>query len=129
MSALGRLHIIEIDQPERVVDVRDLTTIGRDSENDIVLAARTVSRCHAMLLRDGGSVLLIDLESTNGTFVNGAAVLPDQPVRLADGDIVRLGQVVARYLAAAQGETKLQAAGEQSRDASARRSERLSVWI
>jgi pSer/pThr/pTyr-binding forkhead associated (FHA) protein len=42
-------------------------------------------------------VLLLDLESTNGTFANGAQVLPDQPLRLADGAMIRFGRVVARY--------------------------------
>ena len=36
-------------------------------------------------------------ESTNGTLVNGVPALPDEPVRLADGDTIRLGQAVLRY--------------------------------
>jgi pSer/pThr/pTyr-binding forkhead associated (FHA) protein len=62
-----------------------------------VLAAATVSRQHALLLRDAAGMLLTDLESTNGTLVNGVLAQPDQPVRLADGDTVRFGPVVARH--------------------------------
>ena len=73
------------------------TTIGRDNGNDIVLESITVSRQHALLMCDAAGVQLLDLESTNGTLVNGVQLPPDAPVRLADGDVVRIGQVIARY--------------------------------
>jgi pSer/pThr/pTyr-binding forkhead associated (FHA) protein len=76
------------------------TTIGRDNENDIVLDSIAVSRCHALLLYDGAEILLVDLESINGTQVNGALVRLDEPLRLAQGDVLRFGRVVARYSAA-----------------------------
>jgi pSer/pThr/pTyr-binding forkhead associated (FHA) protein len=63
-----------------------------------VLESITVSRQHVLLMRDATGVRLLDLESTNGTLVNGVPAPPDAPVRLADGDVVRLGQVVARYI-------------------------------
>jgi len=84
------------------VDLISTMTVGRDSDNDIVLAEITVSRCHALLLTRAGHVAVMDLRSANGTFVNGVQVQPDAPVRLADGDVVRIGQVVARYCAAPQ---------------------------
>ncbi len=77
----------------------DTLTIGRDAGNDIVLESITVSRFHALLLRDADGMLLADLESTNGTLLNGVLVRPDEPVRLADGDVIQLGEVVARYAA------------------------------
>jgi pSer/pThr/pTyr-binding forkhead associated (FHA) protein len=77
--------------------VHDTATIGRDNDNDIVLESMTVSRCHALLLREANELLLLDLESTNGTLVNGVVARPDAPVRLADGDSIRFGQVVARF--------------------------------
>jgi pSer/pThr/pTyr-binding forkhead associated (FHA) protein len=72
---------------------------GRRFDADqIVLDAATASRYHALLLRhvDG---LLVDLESTNGTFVNDIPIQPDEPVRLADGDVIQVGEVVACYAA------------------------------
>jgi len=39
----------------------------------------------------------MDLGSTNGTFVNDVQAPPDESVRLADGDVITLGQVVLRY--------------------------------
>jgi hypothetical protein len=64
-------------------------TIGSGSENDIVLAEPTVSRRHVLLRRRFGRYRLIDLESTNGTFVNGRRV--EKPTVIARGDELRLG--------------------------------------
>ena len=97
MALFAQLDITEADRSERRIAVNDTATIGRDNDNDIVLRSITVSRCHAMLLRDADQLLLLDLESTNGTLVNGAAARPDAPIRLADGDSIQFGQVVARY--------------------------------
>jgi predicted component of type VI protein secretion system len=87
------------NRPDRAGAVADTLTIGRDAGNDIVLESITVSRFHALLLRDADEMLLADLESTNGTLLNGVLVRPDEPVRLADGDVIHLGEVVARYAA------------------------------
>ncbi len=50
-----------------------------------------VSRQHARMLRGSGGWMLEDLNSTNGTFLNGKLVPPDQQVRVRTGDIVRFG--------------------------------------
>jgi pSer/pThr/pTyr-binding forkhead associated (FHA) protein len=97
MVLFAQLDITKADRSERCVAVNDIATIGRDNDNDIVLRSMTVSRCHALLLRDADQLLLLDLESTNGTLVNGVAARPDTPIRLADGDSIQFGQVVARY--------------------------------
>ncbi len=97
MSLFAQLDITEADCSERNIAVRDTVTIGRDNDNDIVLKSITVSRCHAVLLRDADQLLLLDLESTNGTLVNGVAARPNAPIRLADGDSIRFGQVVVYY--------------------------------
>jgi DNA-binding response OmpR family regulator len=69
----------------------ETTTIGRAIENDIVITSRRVSREHARVRRQGRQVLLVDLNSTNGTFLNDERVLA--PVRLRDGDSVSIGEV------------------------------------
>jgi pSer/pThr/pTyr-binding forkhead associated (FHA) protein len=99
MSMLNQLYITEAGRPDRTVAVHGTTTIGRDDDNDIVLAAFTVSRYHAVLLGNVAGVQLIDLESTNGTLVNGVPIPPDQPLCLNDGDLIQLGQVLVRYSA------------------------------
>ena len=70
---------------------------GRDRDNTLVLCSRQVSRFHALLMRDAAEILLIDLESINGARVNGVPIHRDEPVRLADGGELCLGDVVVRY--------------------------------
>lgn len=72
-------------------------TIGRDGENEIVLAENTVSRRHARLLRDGqGQFTVTDLGSANGVYVNGERV---QRAILTHGDEVKVGDNYFRYQA------------------------------
>lgn len=65
-------------------------SIGRADENDLVLGERGVSGRHARLLVTGSEVTLIDLESTNGTYVNGerifgpAVLAPDDDIALCE---------------------------------------------
>jgi predicted component of type VI protein secretion system len=99
MAVFAHLAMSEAGRPDRTNAVADTLTIGRDGDNDLVLESITVSRQHALLLRDEAGLLLFDLESTNGTLLNGVLVRPDEPVRLADGDIIQLGEVVMRYVA------------------------------
>lgn len=110
MALFAQLDITEADRPTRNIAVRDTATIGRDNDNDIVLESMTVSRYHALLLREAGELLLLDLKSTNGTLVNGVAAPPDEPVQLADGDSIRFGEVVTRFravsLSPASGDTR-----------------------
>jgi DNA-binding winged helix-turn-helix (wHTH) protein len=63
--------------------------IGRDVSASISLRSPTVSREHARVVIGGGVAMLEDLGSKNGTFVHGEAVTA--PVRLADGDEIRIG--------------------------------------
>jgi hypothetical protein len=63
--------------------------VGSDRENDLVLAHPTVSRRHAVLGYHAGNYTVADLQSTNGTFVNGRRIR--QPVELRPGDEVAFG--------------------------------------
>jgi pSer/pThr/pTyr-binding forkhead associated (FHA) protein len=67
----------------------DETTIGRSANNSIVLPSPEISRRHAHLWLDGDAILLEDLGSTNGTFVNNARLYKQVP--LFDGDEIQLG--------------------------------------
>ncbi len=69
----------------------DVVTIGRAVENDVVVTSRRVSREHAHLRREGWRVILEDLGSTNGTFLNGERIL--NPVELRDEDRIQIGDV------------------------------------
>ncbi len=63
--------------------------IGRDPSNDIVLAAPTVSRFHAIVERVGQRYRVRDLKSPNGTFVNDRRI--EEEVWLKSGDAIRIG--------------------------------------
>lgn len=73
----------------------DITVMGRAVENDIVVTSRRVSREHARVVREGRRMILSDLGSTNGTFLNDERVLA--PVELRDGDTISIGDVVLVY--------------------------------
>jgi len=63
--------------------------IGRQ-DGDLVVEDPEVSRRHAVLRRSGGSVVVEDLDSTNGTFVNGERIR--SPITVGPGDQVRVGR-------------------------------------
>lgn len=68
--------------------------VGRAADADIVVASDYVSEHHAELRWEDGQVVIIDLSSTNGTFVNGTPVRDRRS--LFPGDEIRLGTVDAR---------------------------------
>jgi DNA-binding winged helix-turn-helix (wHTH) protein len=67
---------------------------GRDAECSLVIDGTTVSRRHARITVARGAVTIEDLDSTNGTHVNGARI--STPTRLAPGDEFALGSEVLR---------------------------------
>jgi pSer/pThr/pTyr-binding forkhead associated (FHA) protein len=69
-------------------------TIGRRSDNKIIIEHISVSSHHAQLTLSGGDYHLKDLNSTNGTFLNGKTVMEAQ---LHGGDKVRFGKIEAVY--------------------------------
>lgn len=69
------------------------TTVGRDPISDISINDPEVSRQHARFTQTSDSYQIEDLESTNGTFVNGVQIGAD-PVQLAHGNEIQLGSGV-----------------------------------
>src|SRR5688572_16219075 len=65
--------------------------IGRARECHFVIDHSQVSRLHARLELDHEQITLIDLNSTNGTYVNGERITPAQPRRLRAGDKIDFG--------------------------------------
>jgi hypothetical protein len=71
-------------------------TIGRGNQNDIPIATdEYASARHARFEPRQDGVWVQDLGSTNGTFLNGTRL--DRPRRLAQGDVVRVGETDLRY--------------------------------
>ncbi len=72
--------------------VRDAVVLGRSPEADIELADPYASEFHLRLASRDGRLVLTDLGSTNGTYVNGRRVTA--PVELNRGDAIQVGKTV-----------------------------------
>ncbi len=74
---------------------QDSTVVGRSSKVDIQIDEDAISRNHAVIENDGEEILIRDLKSTNGTYVN------DRPIEertLRDGDQVKIGRTIFKFL-------------------------------
>ncbi|MDR3536792.1 MAG: SpoIIE family protein phosphatase [Acetobacteraceae bacterium] len=83
-------------------------TIGRTEPAGLVLNDVAVSRHHCRLDRAADRIMLTDLSSTNGTYVNGTPV--ETPVPLDDGAVIRVGAHTLRYHRRSRDETEEAAA-------------------
>src|SRR5690606_26210757 len=68
---------------------KDVVSIGRARDNDIVVENLSVSRAHSRIRFQDGKYILTDLNSANGSFVNGVKV---SKTELADEDIISIGK-------------------------------------
>ena len=74
---------------------RSKVVLGRDDEADFIVDAKGVSRCHVLIEDRGGSYLLTDMGSTNGTLLNGRPLLKE--ARLRSGDRICIGNEVIEF--------------------------------
>src|SRR6476620_2116254 len=81
---------------------KDRTTLGRRPYNDVVIDNLAVSGEHAVLQMTGNEVHLEDLNSTNGTYVNGKAV---KKQLLQNSDTIEIGKYKIKYINEAAGPT------------------------
>ena len=77
-------------QGQRFVLDRGRISVGRRADNDVVLAESSVSSMHAWIIGEAGSWRVMNMLSTNGTFVNDEKV---HEAELHDGDRLRIGSV------------------------------------
>lgn len=84
------------DQGKRFELDRDIITLGRDSSNLIQLHDTEVSRRHAEIRQEEGRYLIVDLTSSNGTFVNNQRV---ERHLLKNGDRLQIGRTLMVYTA------------------------------
>ena len=88
-------HLVVIDgQNERVTLHGGRNVIGRGSGADVRITDTGISREHAEISTDGVLATIVDLQSTNGTLVNGQRVTR---AALRHGDVIRLGRSVLVY--------------------------------
>ncbi|MFC7407511.1 MULTISPECIES: FHA domain-containing protein [Hydrogenophaga] len=78
---------------------KERTTLGRRPYNDLVIDNLAVSGEHAAFVLEGNTALVEDLNSTNGTYVNGKAI---RRQALAHGDLVEIGKYKIRFVGEGQ---------------------------
>ena len=83
------LHVTEPGHPSRVVSVDSRLEVGRDCDG-LQLDDPTVSRRHLWLEPAPDGLILVDMGSVNGTFVDGDKV--GQPIALRAGNVIKLGE-------------------------------------
>ncbi len=94
-AALVVVHSADKDAQGRRYELGDDdVTIGRDAGNTIVVGSDQASRRHARIFVSGGAHVLVDLDSTNGTFLNSKLV-KEQTLR--HGDVIRIASTVLKY--------------------------------
>jgi len=72
---------------------KETTSLGRKSQNDIWVKDDLASRFHAEIRKDGEVFYLVDLGSTNGTYLNAARIAQKQPTIFRQGDEIRIGSI------------------------------------
>ncbi len=96
--AYGRLDVYSPDGSIQVFALAESTvSVGRSTGNTIILDNNTISRYHFKLSMDDGRVYLTDLESANGTFVDGVRLELEARQLLLDGDEVTIGNLRIIY--------------------------------
>ena len=93
---MARVVVITREGRVRQVELAgSATTIGRSARSDIVIHGPLVSRAHALVSASRGAFSVRDLDSSNGTFVNGLKVHRQQ---LRHEDVIRVGDCELRFL-------------------------------
>lgn len=93
------LLVIENAKDVRIKQLCGNMTVGRNAtgvENDIALASAFVGRNHGSFIYSNGAYYFKDNNSKNGTYINGKKIVPGEdgrilPVKLTNGDVIRLG--------------------------------------
>ena len=86
------LFVRSEEQQGLEVEVNDVTVLGRSAESDVVLTDPYASEFHMRLVTQDDGMMLHDLGSTNGTYVNGRRVTA--PTQLRRGDSIQIGKTV-----------------------------------
>ena len=92
----GILTVIENDEEIGTFDITSAPImVGRDPRSDVVIKSETVSKSHLKIIPKGDQFYIVDLGSTNGTYVNGekiseTLVTPDDQVQLGKRGNVKL---------------------------------------
>lgn len=76
--------------------LRDRVTLGRGSQNQVRLKDNFTSQEHAVIFQRDGHFWLEDLDSSNGTYINGQLI--NEPIVLSKGDQIKIGGVTFQFV-------------------------------
>jgi adenylate cyclase len=88
-TANNKNYTFDVDKAE--------TTVGRELKNDLILDDPRVSRYHGVVRKTPEGVVFRDLESGNGSYINGQRIPPNVDFKLADNDQIRLGSCTLTF--------------------------------
>ncbi len=92
LNKLRKTETSSIIYKGNVIPLTAQITIGRDKSNTIVLDDALVSRFHAVIQKLKNAYFLKDLNSKNGTELNGESVPKDKYIRIKPDDVIRFGR-------------------------------------
>ncbi len=88
MNELSVPHLVDL-MGEAIPLTAPTFTLGRSADCEVIIVERQVSRRHAEICRQEEGFVLRDLDSTNGTWLNGQRLSAPAPLR--DGDVIEIG--------------------------------------
>ena len=92
---MRKICIISEKKEPRVFElIRRITYVGRSGITDVQIKDRYVSREHLLLRKSGDRLLVMDLRSKNGTFLNGNQIRPGTEVEVKEKDSIVVGRSV-----------------------------------
>ncbi len=122
---------IIITEPNGVQRTMPLTprclTIGRGTDNDLVINYPVTSRYHAQITSDGATYYVTDLNSDNGTYLGNALLAPNQPVVWTPGAPLHIGDVLLQ-LGQEQSEAQQQLLQQQPGRKERQMTETIAGW-
>ena len=86
----------------------ELISVGREPSNSLPLKGTKVSKSHARIELQGAEYVIVDLNSTNSTYVNGERLLPGNPTPLHSGDRVNIADYDLQFFPDLNAESTLQ---------------------
>jgi hypothetical protein len=95
LAPRGRYLALQDGKDTRLIRLQStITHLGRGLTSDLRFEHHHVSRTHALVVRHGRVVRVLDNRSTAGTYVNGRRVVA---TNIQNGDVIRIGPIVMQY--------------------------------
>jgi pSer/pThr/pTyr-binding forkhead associated (FHA) protein len=96
LKDIKKNEVFEISYKGKKVPLVSKISIGRDKNNTIYLEDSLASRHHALIQKIKDAYFIRDLNSTNGTSVNGTKIPQEKYIKLYTDDIIRIGRTELR---------------------------------